>query len=170
MLIDFSRLLLLSFFALLRRGWLLLEHLSAGIVLPSALAQFGCARRLETLVRRLTTMVGKMEVVRAELRSSHDTAAIEADTTFRSMLLALKGDMRALQCEAAAWQSDHDARPCSARLQLALLAVARITVRVHGLADELLWELAERDRERQARQLARGSAAPTEAATPARQA
>lgn len=147
MLLDFSRLLCLTVLELLRRGYAgAAQRLTALCSMPAWLAEFACARRMEMLVRRLFTLGMKIDMVRAQLRSGRDVAAIEADMEFRRMLAIVKADMRALQCETAAWQNDRHAAIASARLRAALAAVATISERIYGLADELLWDLSERDR------------------------
>lgn len=148
MLLDFSRLLYLTVVELLRRAWVGLERRLRPLQDAKAFfAELACARRMETLVRRLFTMGMKIDMVRAQLRSGRNCAAIEADTDFRRMLAVVKTDMRALQCEAAAWQNDRQASIASARLSAALTAAAAMSERIYKLADELLWELAERDRQ-----------------------
>lgn len=153
MLLDFSKLLLLTVCELLRRGGAgVAQQLAAMFTMPAFLAEFACARRMEMLVRRLCAMGVKIDLVRAELRSGRNVAAIEADAHFRRMLVIVKDDMRSLQCETAAWQNDRHAAVASARLGAALTLVASMSERIYVLADEVLWELAERDRLAQAPQ------------------
>ncbi|HEU5434987.1 MAG TPA: hypothetical protein VFU95_01110 [Telluria sp.] len=152
MLLDFFKLLTITLVELSRRAWCGVQrHLpltAAVLVFPSLFAEASCARRMETMVRRMTAMGVRIDLVRAELESGRNTAAIVADTHFRSMLTVVKNDMRALQREAAAWQADRHAGVASARLRAALSAVAAVSERIHALADGLLWELAELDRRR----------------------
>ncbi|WP_426193580.1 hypothetical protein [Massilia sp. DWR3-1-1] len=150
MFLDFSKLLFLTLTELLRRAWLGFKHhmpyTANVLLLPAALAEASCARRLERMVRRLNAMGAKIDLVRAELRSGRNVDLIESDRNFRHMLGVVKTDMGLLQREAAAWQHDRSATIASARLGAALSAVARVSERLHGTADVLLWELAERDR------------------------
>lgn len=148
MLLDFSRLLYLTVVELLRRACVgLAQRLGPLHSARAWFAELACARRMEALVRRLFAMGMKIDMVRAQLRSGRNCAAIEADTAFRRMLGVVKTDMRALQCEAASWQNDRQASISSARLSAALVAAAAMSERIYCLADELLWELAERDRQ-----------------------
>ena len=152
MLIDFSRLLLLTMSELLRRGWVLFGRhfpLTAWVLrLPAALAELHCAHRMEVMVRRMEAMGRRIDSVHAALRSGHDCAVIEGDVRFRRMLGVVRDDMRILQGEAAAWQRDRYATTASARLSAALAAVAGASARIHGRAEALLEDLAERDRRR----------------------
>ena len=146
MLIDFSRLLFLTVVELLRRAYVgVAQQCAACFTMPAFLVELGCARRMEILVRRLFTMGMRIDMVKSQLRSGRNVAAIEGDMEFRRMLAIVKVDMRALQCEAAAWRNDRHASIVSARLSAALLSVASMSERIYRLADELLWELAERD-------------------------
>jgi hypothetical protein len=158
MLIDLSRLLLLTISALLRRGWVLFGRhfpLTAWVLrLPAALAELHCAHRMEVMVRRIEAMGLRIDSVHAALRSGHDCALIEGDVRFRRMLGVVRDDMCVLRGEAAAWQRDRHAAIASARLRAALASVAGASARIHGRADALLVELAERDRRR-------GAAAPS---------
>ncbi|MDB5961466.1 MAG: hypothetical protein JWP59_2760 [Massilia sp.] len=152
MFLDFSKLLYITVHELLRRAWVGFKHhlpfTASVLMLPALLAEASCARRMENMVRRLTAMGVKIDLVRADLNSGRNAAAIVGDAHFRRMLAVVKTDMRALQCEAAAWQCDRHAGVASARLTAALTAVATVSERIHALADGLLWELAERDRQR----------------------
>ena len=154
MLIDFSRLLLLTMSELLRRGWALFGRhfpFTVGVLrLPAALAELHCAHRMEVMVRRIEAMGRRIDSVHAALRSGHDCAVIESDVRFRRMLGVVRDDMRLLQGEAAAWQRDRHATTVSARLSAALTSVAGASARIHGRAEALLAELAERDRRRAA--------------------
>jgi hypothetical protein len=153
MLIDFSKLLLLTVAELLRRAWSGLERnlpLTARVLsLPAAFAEANCARRMERMVKRIAAMGAKIAMVQAQLRRGMNIATIEDDLRFRTMLMAVKNDMRALQCEAAAWQCDRNARVSSTRLRTALGEVASISEKTYAMADALLWELAELDRQRE---------------------
>lgn len=150
MLLDFFKLLQLTLAELARRGWRWFERelpfTASVLCLPAMLAEAGCARRMEIMVRRLDAMGRKIDLVRKQLRSGLCIASIEEDAHFRRMLAVVKADMRALQCEAAAWQCDHSVREPGARLGAALAAVARMSEHIYKLADELLWELGERER------------------------
>lgn len=115
--------------------------------LPSMFADARCARRVEALGRRLTRMGSKIESLRVHVKSASYPDAMDSDAGFRVMLTELKHDMRALRCEVAGWQSDSAALG-SARLQQALAAIAAISERIFTLSDQLLWDLAERDRVR----------------------
>ena len=148
MLLDFSRLVLLTIVELLRRGGSVLDRSLArglrSLRLPAWLAEAACARRMETMVRRLVAMGRKIELVRTELRAGRNVEAIAADREFRRMLAVVKADMRTLQCEAAAWQNDRHAAIASPRLAAALVSVASMSERIYCMADALLWELGER--------------------------
>jgi hypothetical protein len=115
--------------------------------LPALFADARCARRVEALAQRLMRMGAKIESLRAHVRCASYPDAVDGDTSFRVMLTELKQDMRALRCEVAGWQCD-SAAAGSMRLQLALATIAAISERIFTLADQLLWDLAERDRVR----------------------
>lgn len=115
--------------------------------LPYMFADARCARRVEALGRRLTRMGSKIESLQVHVRSASYPDAMDSDASFRVMLTELKQDMRALRCEVAGWQSDSAALG-SARLQQALAAISAISERIFTLSDQLLWDLAERDRVR----------------------
>lgn len=116
--------------------------------LPALFAEARCARKVEALAMRLTRMGGKIESLRTHLRAASYPDAVDADASFRTMLTELKQDMRALRCEVANWQADRSAAIFSVRLQVALATIAAVSERIFTLADQLLWELAERDRAR----------------------
>lgn len=115
--------------------------------LPSMFADARCARRVEALGRRLTRMGSRIESLRVHVHDASYPDAMDSDASFRVMLTELKQDMRALRCEVAGWQSESAALG-SARLQQALATIAAISERIFTLSDQLLWELAERDRVR----------------------
>lgn len=116
--------------------------------LPALFAEVRCARKVEALAMRLTRMGSKIESLRCHLRAASYPDAVDGDISFRTMLTELKHDMRALRCEVSSWQADRSAEIFSVRLQVALATIAAVSERIFTLADQLLWELAERDRAR----------------------
>ena len=147
-LIDFSRLLLLTFFELLRRAWagvrLHLPLTATVLALPWRLAELQCAWRMELMVRRMRAMAQRIELVHRALLHDQNGPAIRGDTRFCAMLAVVRRDMAALQMEAKAWQRDRRAVP-GIRLKAALDAVITVSGQVFGLADNLLRALDDSD-------------------------
>lgn len=155
MLIEFFKLIYLTAREWMRRLGVAAQRESALALrlpayawwLPAMYVEARCARKVEALAMRLTRMGGKIESLRAHVRAASYPDAVDSDTSFRVLLTELKQDMRALRCEVVTWQSDR-AVIASARLQVALATIAAISERIFTLSDQLLWELAERDRVR----------------------
>ena len=155
MLIEFFKLIYLTVREWLRRLGVAAQRESTLALrlpahawwLPPIIVETRCARKVEALALRLTRMGGKIESLRAHVRAASYPDAVDSDTGFRVLLAELKQDMRALRCEVVTWQSER-AVIASMRLQVALATIASISERVFTLADQLLWELAERDRVR----------------------
>lgn len=114
-------------------------------LMPPVIRRLRCARRMESLTVRLSSMRRKISVFEASLTAGAFKEAVDADFTIRAMLKGLKEDIRHIRCEMAAVPMASRAGPGGRRLSAAIAQLHAVAEETYAAADRLLWEIGEHD-------------------------
>ena len=114
-------------------------------LMPPAVRRMRCARRMESLAARLTSMRRKISAFEASLTAGAFREAVDADFTIREMLKGLKEDIRHIRCEMAAVPVASRAGLGGQRLGAAIDHLHTVAEETYVAADRLLWEIGEHD-------------------------
>jgi hypothetical protein len=116
-----------------------------GLWPPSILVERRCAKRMEAFAVRLLSMRAKINLLLSHIRDGNVQEEIDADFGLRTALKEVKEDIRELRCQVVAWQTSQRYVHVAMRLKVALATLEKIAEETCSAADQLQWEIAERD-------------------------
>lgn len=114
-------------------------------LMPPVVRRLRCARRMESLAERLTSMRRKINAFEASLAAGAFKEAVDADFTIREMLKGLKEDIRHIRCEMAAVPMASRTGFGGQRLGEAIANLHAVAEETYVAADRLFWEIGEHD-------------------------
>lgn len=114
-------------------------------LMPPVVRRMRCARRMQSLAARLSSMHGKISAFEASLTAGAFKEAVDADFAIREMLKGLKEDIRHIRCEMAAVPVASRDGFGGQRLSAAITRLNAVAEETYMAADRLLWEIGEHD-------------------------
>ena len=111
----------------------------------SFLVQWRCAKRIDTMTRRLLRMRAKIRALSGHLMSGALKDALDPDGTLAGMLGDLKEETRTLRFQLAQWHLRECKGRAGVRLKASMLVLNRIAADTYAAADRLAWEIVEHD-------------------------